>query len=80
MPLLVASANNALHAITDYNFLEPLVEMGAKPYFIQIVKWGRKLWLAMNAHETKKVFSKLSPEQHLIYADLIEKRFNGQFS
>jgi hypothetical protein len=75
---LTALSTEMLKSIIDFNFIVPLKEMDASVYFITIVRWASKLWLAMNAHEMRKLGNALTPEQLQIYADIIEEEVTNE--
>ncbi len=69
---LVKYSSEGLKAVLDYEILQPLAEMKAKFLVVKIVDWATKMWMKMNAFETKRIVSKMSSAQLVIYASLIE--------
>ncbi len=70
---LVKYSSDGLKAILEYEMLQPLADMKAKFLVVKIVEWATKLWMKMNAFETKRIVSKMSSSQLTTYASLIER-------
>lgn len=70
---LVQYSTDGLQSILDYEMLQPLAEMKAKFLVVKVAEWAIKLWMTMNAFETKRIVNKMSESQLIIYADLIEQ-------
>ncbi len=70
---LVEFSSEGLRAVLDYEMLQPLAEMKAKFLVVKVVEWATKLWMKMNAFETKRIVSKMSSTQLITYASLIER-------